>query len=244
MSTTSLETYLAPSATHIRKVGFNLVRLMSGLTHEMLSRNDLTHLSMLAAFHAFIDLGGDPEHPDDFDWSAKRGELETTGLAWLRKDTIGRGSDFSDITKRFASRLSAAFVDTYRWSAWKFLSPGLKPEGQGSSSHSVSKRFALEYLEPSEAECELQAEEVHSFVDALREVTDPQTFQWLVERHRDGVSQETQVDQFIAEHPEYAGETGRVRARNYIDQRISRARRKAADRLDPSWARLAQDVAA
>lgn len=233
----SLEARLVPVAHRIRTVGFRLIKVMTKLTGVMLTPDEVQHLSLTAAFEAYLELGGDPERPTEFDFAGRAQELEKAGLRWLKRETVGRNTEFGDITTRLSSRKMTAFVESYRWSAWAYATT------EARSSEPKAER-PLEYAAPVEQERAMMASQIHAFSDDLKAVLDPQSYQWLIERFRDDVTQTEQIDRFIAANPSYQDATGRLRAENYINQKVSRARRRAAAMLADKWATTAREVGA
>lgn len=245
----SLQSYLTPTATRIRTVGFRLIKLMTGLTGQVLSHADVEHLALTAAFEGFLELGGVPEAPESFDWPGHATSLEKRGLLWLKRETLGRQSEFGDVATRLSPRKTGAFVDTYRWSAWKHVtfSPHNQMPGTshiGSELRSMACAERLEYLEPTAQDAAIDAPDLSAFLRDLASVLDAQSFQWLVERFRDGVSQTEQIARFIAATPSYQGEGGQKRAEDYINKKVSRARKRAAAVLGDRWAAVAREVTA
>lgn len=231
------------AAEQIRTVGFKLIKLMSNLTGTMLSQEDVRHYALSAAFDAFIELGGDPNQPNDFAWDdADCAEaLVKTGLTCMRRELIGRKTEFGDVATRLTQRKDGAFVDRYQWTAWETTFPvPERRKGRGT----IAAMEMSEYMVATEQERRLEEQELFTFEDDLRQALadDEEAFQWLVERHRDGVPQDEQIDRFVAQHPAYQGTGGRRRAENYINQRISRARKKAARRLRRKWEVFALEV--
>lgn len=230
----TLEQRLTPTAVRIRTVGFKLIRLMTNLTGNMLTAEDVRHLTLTAAFEAFLELGGDPANPDTFAWDDKSLLLERRGLLWLKRETLGRGSEFGDISSRLTVRKGFAFVEGSRWDAWLYI--------QSTVAACRPQSGTNEYIREVDQERDLRETNFVDFLEDLRDVLDAQVFQWLVERYRDDVSQQVQVDRFVAATPAYQDAGGRKRAEDYINKRVSRARKRAAALLADKWAETAKDV--
>lgn len=233
-----LTAHLTPAANRVRVLGNKLLRVMTQLTGEVLAPADAQHLALSAAFEAFLDLGGDVDAPQTFDWSGREDELIKRGLLNLKRETLRGDSEFSDISARLTNRRNAAFVDGYRWSAWEGPMTLTNATSTGKSSTTALPEYSTELT----TDRQFTEEKVASFEEDLREVLDAQSFQWLVERHRDEVSQYEQIDRFVAANPEYAGPAGRKRAEAYINKKVSRARQRAAALLADKWSGIAQDV--
>jgi hypothetical protein len=207
----------------------------------MMTHQDIDHLTFCAAFEAFLELGGNPEAPEAFDWNNQTKDLEKRGLLWLRRETIGRKTEFGEIATRVAPRKNSAFIEGYRWSAWTHQEP------QYADHHDTrhGPQAVLEYVQFPEQERNMREEEVSKFEADLRlVVTDAQALQWLLERFRDGISQNDQIERFVAQNPSYQGPGGRLRAEGYISKKISRARQRASTLLASKWKDLAHEVAA
>lgn len=237
-STTDLLTsLLTPSSIRIRTVGFKLVKLMTKLTGNMLTKDDVQHFVLSAAFEAFLDLGGNPDAPEAFDWAANELTLEKRGLRWLRKEVVGRKSEFGEVTARLKNRKNSAFVDCYRWTAWTY-------ENFNSSRAIAHNTVGFEYTVPSDADKALQEEEVGMFVDDLKKTLNEREFQWLIERYVEGLPQSVQIDRLVSENPEYQTADGRKRAEGFLNVAIWRARERAKAVLGDKWREIAKDVAA
>lgn len=238
MSSTDLLTdLLTPTAIRIRTVGFKLVKLMTKLTGNMLTKEDVQHFVLSAAFEAFLDLGGNPDQPNDFDWPGNTLALEKRGLRWLRREVVGRQSEFGEVTARLKNRKNTAFVDCYRWTAWTY-------ENFNSSRAVTHNSVGFEYTTVSDAERSLQEEEVGSFITDLKGALDEREFRWLIERYIEGVPQSVQIDRVVAENPEYQLPNGRKRAEGFLNVAIWRARERAKAVLGAKWREVAQDVTA
>lgn len=228
---------LAPVGKRIKTVGFKLIKRMTRLTGHMMTHQDIDHLTFSAAFEAFLELGGSPEAPEAFDWDANQKDLEKKGLLWLRRETIGRKTEFGEIATRMSTRLNSAFLEGYRWSAWSYQS-------SVSGKHDTAKHPTLDYVAPTPQDTLLLHNEVDAFETDLRgAIQDEQALQWVLERFRDGVSQKEQIESFVTLNPKYQGPGGRTRAEAYIHKKISRARQRAAALLAPKWQELAREVA-
>lgn len=231
---------LLPIGKRIKAVGFKHIKRMTRLTGHMMTHQDVDHLALSAAFEAFLELGGDPNNPQAFNWNANSKALEKRGLLWLRRETIGRKTEFGDISTRVAARLNSAFVEGYRWSAWTYQSVNDKNfTGEKHKGYNP-----LEYVAYTDQETTMIAHDVEKFVDDLKfAVEDEQALTWLLERFRDGVNQNEQIDRLVAQTPKYQGPGGRAKAEAYIHKKISRARQRAAALLAPKWQDLAREVA-
>jgi hypothetical protein len=232
---------LAPVGKRIKTVGFKHVKRMTRLTGHMMTHQDIDHLTFSAAFEAFLELGGNPDKPEEFDWNGRTKDLEKRGLLWLRRETIGRKTEFGEIATRVATRLNSAFVEGYRWSAWSYQPSGGESTGTGKGHGRAS---ALEYVAPIPQETMLIEQELEGFESDLRGVIeDEQALKWVLERFRDGVSQNEQIERFVEVNPKYQGPGGRQRAEAYIHKKISRARQRASILLEEKWHDLAREVA-
>lgn len=239
----TLEALLAPTALRIRTVGFRLIKLMTSLTGQHLAPEDIQHLALTAAFEGFLELGGNPETPDTFDWDGSTTALEKRGLLWLKRETLGRNSEFGDVATRLSPRKTGAFVEAYRWTAWQYAA--FEQPGRRSAVTAFSGGVVrLEYPQPLPQDTAFETPDLSTFLTDLAAVLDTQSFQWLVERFRDGVTQNEQIARLVAETPSYQTEGGWKRAENYVNKKVSRARKRAAAVLGDRWATVAREVSA
>lgn len=75
-------------------------------------------LSESASFLAFVELGGDVDRPDDFDWAAQADVMVTKATAHVRRDLQEKGSDSHDVHQRNKFRQDGSLNEMSRWDAW------------------------------------------------------------------------------------------------------------------------------
>lgn len=233
---------LEPSMARVRTLGYRFFKIASKLTGDYLTAEDVDHLCRMAVFEAFLQLGGQVDAPEAFDFTAHTVALERLGLRALRHATLGAKSEYGAAGRRLSLRKDGAMVSALRWDAWTHLGIVGDEHHVGTDARRVTAAVSEEYVAPNPVEADILAERISTFASALEQVVSPTAFRWLIERYRDGVTIRTQAERLMAERPEYAGDF--QRAANYIDQTISRARRKAAVALGAEWGALAADVEA
>jgi hypothetical protein len=206
------------------------------------------HCGRLAAFLAFMDIGGSAAAPDDTDWSAQ--ELFRRALTHLQQLTLGAHSDVYDRLMRARVRRTGSQVSELQWDAWRTASMDdiRQSEAGGESSMQEADGLALYPRDAAEQYYDFTRAQ-HSDVpmDALilelTRVLRPQEAVWLIRRYRDGETTAAMAKEFVAKDARYQTANGMTRAMRYIDVAIHRAKKKAQRLLASHWHEMAMEVA-
>lgn len=177
--------------------------------------------SETAAFLAFDELGGDRDDPDAFDWDGLRTELLARTQKGLRK--LLRSSDQNDDEERNRSRrrIERAPVEEYQWDGWT--------QGTGDPAIDAARSHTGECL--PEQERVLQEQELQALGEALAGVLSASDVDLLTKHYFEGKSQR----ELAAEEAGLREGEVDPKAENRINMRISRARKRAAERLPDFW---------
>jgi hypothetical protein len=230
----ALTNMLLPLVTAVAETAHCVTHRSHGNTkyNDLAKTEDVHHLILSALFEAYLELGGDADRPDLFEWEKNRGALVHAGVRWLRRELLGRSSQAYLMHRNLKVRKDAHMLDEYRWNAWDNIA---------DVSHRHSARVST-YLAPPEAEKVLFDESVEPFAGELARVLSPTAYRLIVERYRDGIPVSEQVKWVQQAFPKYEGDFKRTS--NFIDKTISRARKKAATALKNHWAVVAREVEA
>jgi hypothetical protein len=189
----------------------------------------------VAAYLAYVALGGDPETPAAFDW--EHPELLQRTLHELRRLTLGDQSDFVDVHRRNSNRKSGVYNDALCWDAWRCAADELLTANESRTAP------VQEYLGADDAAAALDLATAQSeLLTTLEHALPPREYNWLVRRFCLGVGQQELADELIANTPRYQGPGGRERAINYINVVICRAKQHAREALGSRWAALADGM--
>lgn len=242
-----LTDFLAPVSERIRQLcAKTLLRTMAKLTGEPLEQSDYRHHADTAAFEAFIDLGGNVDDPAGFDFEGQYDALVARAMKHLRRELVGRESVFGDIHMRQSARQNRAIVDGDSWSAWKYAGVEETEYVDGALLGSAN--------DVTEQDRHLYELELRRMDAILRSKLTANEYRWLIERDRDGVSQDVQIATLVeadrlgqikrhGNSKGYQGPDGRKRAETYINTTVTRARQKAAAILGQEWQGLLQEAA-
>jgi len=197
----------------------------------------------VAAFLAFLAQDGNPDRPDNFNWTAKT--FTAKALSILQQITLGSESDVYDRIIRGRGRLSVRSVDELRWDAWGIASlddlPGhraledvLQNEDERlSSAHERYQWFERQVTRPLLDD---------TLVEELTRQLKPQEAVWLIRRYRDGVPTAVLAEELCQKNSKYQTPDGQLRAVRCIDVAVHRARAKARAVLSSRWGHLAAEV--
>jgi hypothetical protein len=233
----ALLAYLAPVVERAGQLCFRIMRDAERLTGDEMARAEYRHHVAASAVLAYVDLGGDCDAPDAFDWDAAREALLSRTMAHLRATIVGKASDFRDVQNRCTPRREVALDPAAQWTQWRV---------GGEDRRALRRRSLLGgNLRGGDAAADeaLAEEALADLPAALAGVLSPTEWTWVVERYRDGVPQTAQIAALVARDPRYQGEGGAARAENRINVAVHRAKRKARERLGARWAALAAEVA-
>lgn len=237
-TTLSLETRLEGLAARARRTAHRLFFYARRATTLGMAKHDWHQHSLVAAYLAFIELGGAPDVPDQFDWKHPR--LLPLTLKHLRVATIGGASDFIDVHQRNQSRKSGACNDAVCWDAWR---AGVESVAKVRSATKKPAPITGEYYANDGFERVPNEYSGESLLWALAKVLKPQEVVWLVRRYRDGVHQDVLARELCAKDARYQDPTGYDRAINYINVTIHRAKKRARSALGTKWEALAMEAA-
>jgi hypothetical protein len=86
--------------------------------HIELDVSEYVTLSESASYLAFVELGGNRDTPEKFDWKHLENALVTRGTAHMRRDLQEKGSLSHDVFRRNTLRLDGALNECSQWDAW------------------------------------------------------------------------------------------------------------------------------
>ena len=117
-SDASFPARLESLAAHVRCIGSRVARTSWRMHHAPVQLREYREYSLTAAYEAFVALGGDPEHPDEFPWDDRYGELKKAAVRALRRRLRSENENDTDEARRNYPRREVACLDCYRWDAW------------------------------------------------------------------------------------------------------------------------------
>lgn len=224
------------------KLGSFVFRQVNQQLDDPLTADDWAQHGRVAAFLAFIQMGGDGDRPDDFDWTSK--DFTRRALSVLQQLTLGSQSDVYDRIMRARSRRTVCQVDELAWDTWQHVSADdfsghrsfedvcAKDDNRATDK---SKRYVQEAVARPILD--------DTLVTELTKNLNPQEAVWLIRRYRDGIPTAVLAEELVKKSPKYQTEDGFTRAVRCIDVAVYRARGKARKILGDHWQRLAQEVA-
>jgi hypothetical protein len=164
----------------------------------------------VAAFFAYCDLGGDPEHPELFAWETQDSALQAQARRRLGRDRQGSHTDYYDSQRRSAKRL----LPPNLWTGWE--------EADGETAEAPDYRpiqWAL--LE-----------------EGLQDYLTPDQFWAVCQVHLGGHRVRDLAQAYAAGHPDYQDEDGWRRAEKLIGGWYYNGSRRARERFAPKFHRL------
>jgi hypothetical protein len=216
-------------------------RQLNKKLEEPISDTDWQQHGRVAVFLAFLNLDGNPDRPDGFDWYAK--SFVAKALSILQQITIGSESDVYDRIVRCRQRRSARNVDELRWDCWASASL------DDIAGHRAVEDFSLDLMAPTSLEQMYEFERAaarpqvdDALVQELTKNLKPQEAVWLIRRYRDGVPTAILAEELCRKNVKYQTPDGQVRAIRCIDVAVHRARAKARKFLNSRWQQLAAEV--
>lgn len=212
--------------------------------HSRITDAEWQHLGSVASFMAFVQLGGNPDLPEQFDWLSDKYLRLCANL--LQGYTLGRNSDSYDQMRRDRSRRPGALVQELRWTAWTVPSSrtaytdetGLFRFGKETRSGKSQNDCYYDFCEQAD-----RVEIAEEVALELTRVLRPQEAVWLIRRYRDGETTAALAEELIKKNAKYQTDGGLLRAIRYIDVVVHRAKKKARAKLAPMWRAIAEEVA-
>lgn len=113
---TALVAHLTPVARQATKRLQPARRKVSAKT-GVCDRQEYADTALSSAFEAFVQLGGDPEHPDAFPWAEQEPALLDTTIRLLR-DYLRNGTGYADQQLRARPRTATPQTRVV-WDSWK-----------------------------------------------------------------------------------------------------------------------------
>lgn len=225
----------------------NMIRRTAAARYDYRTTDtEWRHLGQVAVFEAFLELGGDCDSPERFDWASA--SLVRKAVSLLQKMCIGSHSDIYDYILRGRVRLAGAHNEELQWDSWRDatvtdaagdrdLVNGQADLGLHAQAQTGSQRY---YDFDSRAHrAPINEEIVFQLTSLLR----PQEAVWLIRRYRDGEPTAAIARELVEKEPRYQAADGFTRASRYVDVVVHRAKKKARSLLEPQWGQLAQEVA-
>jgi hypothetical protein len=201
-----------------------------------------SHYGSLAAFLAFMKVGGDVSNPDNIDWESQL--LFKTAVSLMQKLTLGSASDHYD--KLLRERGRRAHVDEVCWSSWK---QGVYDKGDDivapstrTASRAGINRVALRAYHEFDDALNAGTLDGNELVRALQAILKPREVQWLLRRYRDGEATADIAKDLVDTEDKYQGPGGLAKAISVVDVAIHRAKKRARHALPQRWLVLAQEV--
>jgi hypothetical protein len=230
-------------ADTICKRGGFVRRQVNNQSEEPLTSEDWAQHGRVAAFLAFVQMGGNGDAPDTFDWDSE--ELLKRSLSVLQQLTLGSSSDVYDRIMRGRQRLAAKAVEELRWDAWASASVdditgqrGFDEAAQADALRHGAGNERYQEFERNQAQTQLDDLLVQELTHKLK----PQEAVWLIRRYRDGVPTAVLARELVKKDEKYQTADGFTRAVRCIDVAVHRARAKARALLDAQWHSMAKEV--
>lgn len=227
------ESYLSQQclayAANVRKKSKTIAR-RAGFGDQLPDEETLKTLCTSAVFLAFIELGGDSDHPARFPWEAKLADLVTAATRHVVRDVLKPVEEERVVGRE---RPNVALVEQFRWDAWSALSHG----------EQIDTAVTLVPLTEQEQEAALVRDHLTGLAIVLEELLSPTDWALLKRHYLEGVSQADMMRDLMAAEPErYHGTRGVTAAKAKIAMGIMRARQRAQRVLGNEWAMLAMEV--
>lgn len=221
------------AGAQLGKLGNFVRRQLNRQLEEPLTDAEWQQHGRVAAFLAFVQLGGLVEDHHEFDWSSA--EFMRRGLSVLQQLTLGSQSDVYDQVLRSRHRLGGCQVEELSWDSWNSASSADLAGHRGFEEAATGDGLHLQ--EPRE-----RPEIGDTLIVALTKVLRPQEVVWLIRRYRDGISTSVLASELVSKTPKYQTADGYARAVRCIDVAVHRAKHKARTLLSGEWRALAQEV--
>lgn len=233
---TSLMAELVDVATLARRKTASIARTVYGALGEHVDRDEFRQYSETAAFLAYVDLGGDADHPETFHWADRHKELLRRTQHHLRR--LLRATDKNDYEERNRARHrpERASVDEFCWDAWRqavYLT--IPKSGDRDPDTAVSHQVGLS--DTTEQERLIRSTMLQELGVALADVLSNEDLELLRQHYFEGKSQR-ELAALIAKH---RSERAILAAENVINKRMSRARQRARERLANHWRKLLEE---
>jgi DNA-directed RNA polymerase specialized sigma24 family protein len=211
---------------------------------EAVDKAEFITYSETAAYLAFIELGGQPECPESFEWQGRRTELLRATQRELRKILKGADQGFDDARLRSRHRPDRASVQEFQWSSWARLPHTKGIDRIHHGRRSIEDDTGREYVavapscDTSTISHELDVA-LQQLSAVMAEELSESELALLTEHYFEGRSQCELARELAATSPLYAGKPdGEARAYNAVMVKTHRARRKLKTILGEPWRQL------
>lgn len=252
MSRDTLLSQLQEFGALARRQTYKVASAVYRTTDATIDRHEFKAYSESAALFAFTQLGGDPEHPDEFDWAGLRKPMIRATQLQLNRILKGADQPYSDLHLRVRARRSGASCEALRWSSWHLR--------DGASGQSGSWRTRID--DAGQRECHndfttraIAASAPSDVIQASADLDDklaaigkrvaaalkPDELALIRRHYFDGESQFSLAKDLAENDPRYAGPDGVKRAYNAVMVKICRARKKLRAELGEAWSELKQN---
>lgn len=233
---------LEPAARSLRMANG---RLLADLFRKTAGSQDaatiaeFTQASLAAVFEAFLDLGGDVENPEAFEWAAQRGALLRAAREHLREAVTGNGSTYSQYRSRYLQRVHVIRASKHAWTAWdRMYEPASSDVGSaelmGFKNTSRAQPARHDYV--PDQELHLHAQMVAGLEGAVRAAVSPQQADFLIAHYlHDRPQIEIARERLTAQGIAAPTEQELRREENAVNRTLTRARQSAAARLPAVW---------